>query len=159
MRLSGAKTAVLTEYRGLTVQQLSELRKQLKTVAAEYRVIKNRLARVAIGGSGLEALRTHLTGPTAVVIGRADPVAVARTLAVFVRTHPALAIKVGLVEGQLLESPELRAMADLPSREVLRGQLVGSIQGPMANLVGVLTAPQRELVHVLAERGKGAAGD
>ena len=156
-RLAGARTAVVTEYRGLTVQQLSEPRKQLRGVAAEYRVVKNRLARIALDGSPLEPLRPHLTGPVGVVIGRRDPVAVAKALSAFVRTTPALQVKVGLVEGQLLEPPALRAVADLPSPEILRGQLVGALQGPMAALVGLLTAPHRELVYVLAERGKGAA--
>lgn len=155
--LAGARTAMVTEYRGLTVQQLSELRKQLKGVAAEYRVVKNRLARIALAGSPLDALRPHLTGPVGVVIGRRDPVAVAKALSAFVRTTPALQVKVGIVEGQLLEPPALRAVADLPSSQVLRGQLVGALQGPMGALVGLLTAPHRELVYVLAERGKGAA--
>ncbi|MBI2467900.1 MAG: 50S ribosomal protein L10 [Candidatus Rokubacteria bacterium] len=156
-RLADATTAVLTEYRGLSVQQISELRKQLRAAAAEYRVVKNRLARIALEGSPLAGLRPHLVGPTGVVIGRKDPVAVAKALAAFARANPALALKVGVVEGRVLQAQDLRAVADLPSREALRGRLVGALQGPMASLVGLLTAPHRELVYVLAERGKGAA--
>jgi large subunit ribosomal protein L10 len=158
-RLAGATTAVLTEYRGLTVRQLSELRKQLRAAAAEYRVVKNRLARIAVEGSPLAALRPHLTGPTGLVIGRRDPAAVAKTLAGFARANPALQVRAGVIDGQLLEPGALRAVADLPSREVLRGQVVGAVQGPLAQLVGLLAAPQRELVYVLAERGKGAAAE
>jgi large subunit ribosomal protein L10 len=158
-RISGATTAVLTEYRGLTVQQLSELRKQLKAAAAEYCVVKNRLARIAVEGSPLAGLRPHLTGPTGMVIGRKDPAAVAKTLATFARTNPALTVRMGVIDGQLLEPPALKAVADLPSREVLRGQLVGNVQGPLAALVGLLQAPQRELAYVLAERGKGASAE
>jgi large subunit ribosomal protein L10 len=155
-RLGGATAAVLTEYRGLTVQQLSELRKQLKAASAEYRVVKNRLARVAIEGSALASLRPHLSGPIGVVIARKDPAAVARALQGFAKTNPALQVRVGIVDGQLLDPKGLKAVADLPSREALRAQVVGAIQGPLAQLVGLLQAPQRELAYILAERGKQA---
>jgi large subunit ribosomal protein L10 len=158
-RLGGATAAVLTEYRGLTVQQLSELRKQLRAVSAEYRVVKNRLARVAMEGSALASLRPHLTGPIAVVIARRDPAAAAKTLQGFARTNPALQVRVGVVDGQLLDPQGLKAVADLPSREMLRAQLVGAIQGPLAQLVGLLQAPQRELAYILAERGKQASSE
>ena len=158
-RLDGATAAVLTEYRGLTVQQLSELRRQLKAASAEYRVVKNRLARVAIEGSPLASLRPHLTGPIGVVIGRKDPAAVAKALQGFAKANPALQVRVGVVDGQLLDPQGLKAVADLPSREVLRGQVVGVLQGPLARLVGLLKAPQRELAYVLAERGKGAPAE
>ena len=155
-RLGGATAAVLTEYRGLTVHQISELRKQLKAASAEYRVVKNRLARVAIEGSPLASLRPHLTGPIGVVIARKDPAAVAKALQGFAKTNPALQLRVGVVDGQLLDLQGLKAVADLPSREALRSQLVGAIQGPLAQLVGLLQAPQRELAFILAERGKQA---
>jgi len=158
-RLAGARAAVLTEYRGLTVQQLSELRKQLKAAAAEYRVLKNRLARIALAGSPLEGLRAHLSGPTGLVIVRRDPVAVAKALTTFLRTNPTFALKVGVIDGQVLEAKDLRTVADLPSREALRSQLVGALQGPLAQIVGLLQAPHRELAYVLAERGKGAAAE
>jgi large subunit ribosomal protein L10 len=158
-RLGGATAAVLTEYRGLTVQQISELRKQLRAVSAEYRVVKNRLARVAIEGSALASLRPHLTGPIGVVIARKDPAAAAKTLQGFARTHPALQVRVGVVDGQLLDPQGLKAVADLPSRDALRAQMVGAIQGPLAQLVGLLQAPQRELAYILAERGKQAPAE
>ena len=158
-RLGGATAAVLTEYRGLTVQQRSELRKQLRAASAEYRVVKNRLARVAVEGSPLAALRPHLTGPTGVVIARKDPAAVAKALQGFARGNPALQLRVGVVDGQLLDAQGLKAVADLPTREALRAQVVGAVQGPLAQLVGLLQAPQRELAYILAERGKGAAAE
>ena len=156
-RLRGAKTVVLTEYRGLTVHQLSELRKQLRAVSAQYKVVKNRLARLAVSASELEALTSHLSGPTGLIVSREDPVAVAKALATFTKTNQALAVKAGYVDGQLLEPAGLKVLADLPSREALRSQLVGMLQGPLAQLVGLLTAPQRELVYVLSQRGKDAA--
>lgn len=158
-RLGGSTAAVLTEYRGLTVQQLSELRKQLKAASAEYRVVKNRLARVAIKGSALASLGPHLSGPIGVVIARKDPAAVARALQGFAKTNPALQVRVGVVDGQLLDSQGLKAVADLPSREALRAQVVGAIQGPLAQLLGLLQAPQRELAYILAERGKQASAE
>ena len=156
-RLATAKTAVLTEYRGLTVRQLSDLRKQLKATAAEYKVVKNRLARLAVRDSPLDPLATHLAGPTGVVLSAQDPVGVAKTLQAFVRANPALTIKVGLVEGKVLQAQELRALADLPSKEALRAQLVGALNGPMSQLVTLLTAPHRELVRVLEARSEGKA--
>jgi large subunit ribosomal protein L10 len=156
-RLEGVQNAVLTEYRGLTVKQISDLRKQLKGASAEYAVVKNRLARLAVKGSALDGLESYLRGPTAVAFTRQDAVAVAKALQAFVRTNPALAIKVGVVDGKVLPPEEVRSLAELPSKEALRAQLVGAVQGPMTQLVGLLTAAQRELVHVLEERGKGAA--
>jgi large subunit ribosomal protein L10 len=158
-RLGGATAAVLTEYRGLTVQQLSELRKQLRAASAEYRVVKNRLARVAIEGSALATLRPHLSGPIGVVIARKDPAAVAKALQGFAKTHPALQVRVGVVDGQLLDAQGLKAVADLPPRDALRAQVVGAVQGPLAQLVGLLQAPQRELAYILAERGKQASAE
>jgi large subunit ribosomal protein L10 len=158
-RFEGATAAILTEYRGLTVQQLSELRKQLRAASAEYRVIKNRLARIAVDGSPLAPLRGHLSGPTGVVIGRRDPAALAKALQGFARTNPALQLRVGVVDGQLLDPQGLKAVADLPSRDVLRAQVVGTVQGPLGQLVGLIEAAQRELAYVLAERGKAAPAE
>lgn len=158
-RLAGAKTVVLTEYRGLTVQQLSELRKQLRAVSAQYKVLKNRLARIAISSSELKVLGPLLTGPTGMIVSREDPVAVAKALQTFTRTNQALTIKAGYVDGQLLQAAGLKALADLPSREALRSQLVGAIQGPLAQLVGLLTAPHRDLVYVLDQRGRSGGDD
>lgn len=156
-RLDGAKTVVLTEYRGLTVQQLSELRRQLRAVSAQYRVVKNRLARIAVGATELEGLARHLTGPTGLVVSREDPVAVAKALTAFTRAHQALRVKAGVVDGQVLEADGLRALAELPSRDALRAQLAGALQGPLAQLVGLLTAPQRELAFILEQRGQAAS--
>lgn len=154
-RLDGVKAVVLTEYRGLSVQQLSELRKQLRMVSAQYKVVKNRLARRAVGGP-LEALKSHLSGPTGLVVSKEDPVAVAKALQAFARSNQALTIKAGYVDGQVLEAAGLKALADLPSREALRSQLAGAVQGPLRQLIGLLTAPQRELVHILEQRGTSA---
>jgi large subunit ribosomal protein L10 len=154
-RLGGVKAAVLTEYRGLSVQQLSELRKQLRSASATCRVVKNRIARLAVSDTALEGLAPHLKGPTALVLSREDPVAVAKTLQSFAKANPALAVKMGFVDGQVVAAEDLKALADLPSKEAMRAQLVGMIQAPLAQLVSLLQAAPRELVYVLAERGKG----
>jgi large subunit ribosomal protein L10 len=155
-RLSGVKTVMLAEYRGLTVQQLSDFRKQLRAVSAEYKVVKNRLAKLAIGASELQAIGGELKGPTGLILGKGDPVSVAKAVHTFARTNQALVIKVGLVDGQVLQPNGLKALADLPSKEALRAQIVGALTGPLAQLVGLLQAPQRELVYVLSQRGKNA---
>jgi large subunit ribosomal protein L10 len=155
-RLHGVKTVMLAEYRGLTVQQLSDFRKQLKAVSAEYKIVKNRLAKLAIGSSELKALGGELKGPTGLILGKGDPVTVAKAVHTFARTNQALVIKAGFVDGQMLQPNGLKALADLPSREALRAQIVGALTGPLAQLVGLLQAPQRELVYVLSQRGKNA---
>jgi len=156
-RLQGVNSVFLTEYRGLTVRQLSELRRQLRAVSAEYKIVKNRLARIAVSSSDLAVMVPHLTGPTGFIIARDEPVAVAKTLQTFTRTVPALAVKAGFVEGQVLGPDELKALADLPSKAILRSQLVGAVQGPLAQLVGLLERVQSDLVYVLEQRGKDAA--
>ena len=118
-RLRGAKTVVLTEYRGLTVQQLGDLRKQLRGVSAQYKVVKNRLARLAVSSTDLAALSPHLTGPTALVVSREDAVAVAKALTTFTKANQALTIKAGYVDGQTVDAAGLKALADLPSRDQL----------------------------------------
>ena len=154
-RLTGAKTLLLTEYRGLTVSQLSDLRKQLRAVSAEYKVIKNRLARLALSPD-LAEVKGLLKGPTGMIIAKEDPVAVAKALHTFAKANQALVIKAGFIEGRVLQPDGLKALADLPSRDALRAQIVGTITGPLAQIVGLLKAPQRELVYVLSQRGKGA---
>jgi len=156
-KFTKAHVAIFADYKGLKATEADELRKQLRAVSAQYKVVKNRLARLAIKSSALEGLGTHLKGPTAVILSKEDPVAVAKALHAFARAHQALAIKAGYVEGQMLEPPGLKALADLPSREALRAQLVGAIQGGLAALVGLISAPHRELAYVLRQRGAAAA--
>ena len=158
-RLDGAKTVLVTEYRGLTVQQLSDLRKQLRGVSASYKIIKNRLAKLAMTDSDLSKLGPHLKGPTGMVISKEDPVAVAKALHTFARTNQALAIKAGFIEGQVLPPADLKALSELPTKDAIRSQIIGAIQGPLAQLVGLLQATQRDLAYVLAERGKNAPAE
>ena len=93
------------------------------------------------------------------IISKDDPVAVAKTLHTFAKTNQALVIKAGYIEGRMLQPDGLKALAELPSREALRAQIVGTITGPLTQLMSLLQAPQRELVYVLSQRGKGAEGE
>src|SRR5262245_50086411 len=106
---------------------------------------------------GLAKLHPHLKGPTGMVISKEDPVAVAKALHAFARTNQALAIKAGFVEGQVLPPADLKALSELPTKDAIRSQIIGAIQGPLAQLVGLLQATQRDLAYVLAERGKNAS--
>ena len=106
-RLDGVTTVLLAEYRGLSVLQLADLRKQLRAVSAEYKIVKNRLARLAIASSELQGLGTHLKGPTGVIISKEDPVAVAKALHAFARTNQALAVKAGRIMLAALPSPTM----------------------------------------------------
>lgn len=155
-RLREAKGFILTDYRGLTVAEIGELRRELRKVAAEYRVVKNTLARLATEQLGISELHPYLVGPTAVAIGYGDLVAATRVLSTFAKTTPALQIKAGLVDGRVLQREEVAAIADLPPREVLRARIVGALQAPLSTLVGLLAAPLREVVYILEARGKGA---
>lgn len=158
-RLDGATTVFVTEYRGLTVQQLSDLRKQLRGVSASYKIIKNRLAKLAMTDSDLSRLGPHLKGPTGMVISKEDPVAVAKALHTFARTNQALAIKAGFIEGQVLPPADLKALSELPTKDAIRSQIIGAIQGPLAQLVGLLQAPHRDIAYVLSEHGKNAPAE
>jgi len=153
-RLGETGTAVLTEYRGLTVSQLSDLRRRLRGVSATYRVVKNRIAKLAVADSPFQDLRDHLKGPTALVLSAGDPVAVAKALQTFARTNQQLLIKAGYVDGALLPADGMRALADLPSRDALRSQLIAAVQGPLAQLCSTLTALPRDLAYILEERSR-----
>ena len=148
-RLSGVRSAILTEYRGLTVGQLAELRRQLKGVSGEYTVVKNTLARRAIQGSSLERVSPYLTGPTALAFSRREAVALAKALQAFQRGNPALQIKAGYMEGTILPPERVRALADLPPREVLLGQVVGAFQAPLVSLVATFEGLLRGFISVV----------
>jgi len=158
-KLRGARGFILTDYRGLTVAEITELRRELRKVLVEYRVVKNTLASLATQELGMEELQPYLAGPTAVAIGYGDLVAATKVLSTFAKNTPALQIKAGLVDGRVLQKEEVVAIADLPSREVLRARIVGALQAPLTTLMGLLTAPLRELVYVLEARGKGSGAD
>lgn len=148
-KLSEAQAVILADYRGLTVEEMTELRKKLREAGVELRVVKNTLARLAAKEVEINELVEHLSGPVAMAFGTADPVAPAKILHTFARDHKNLELKAGLLEKKLLNAKEIEALAALPSREVLLGKLAGAIAGPLRNLGFVLSAPIRDLVYVL----------
>ena len=150
-KLTTAKGAVLTNYRGLTVAQDTKLRRQLREAGVEYRVVKNTMTRIAAQEAGLEGLDVYLEGPTAMAISATDPVAPAKIIIDFVKEHKlqALEVKAGLVEGNVIDEKGVKALASLPSREVLIAKMLGSMQSPITGLVNVLQGSIRNLVYAL----------
>jgi large subunit ribosomal protein L10 len=155
-RLSSAGAAVLTEYRGLNVSAISQLRRQLREAGGEYKIYKNTLVRFAARDLGLE-IEELLTGPTAITFVEGDAAAVAKALRDYARTNPSLVVKGGLLGTKPLSSDQIRSLAELPSREVLLSQLAGAMAAPMQQFAGLLQALPRNLAYglkaLLDERG------
>jgi large subunit ribosomal protein L10 len=155
-RLSSAGATVLTEYRGLNVSAISQLRRHLREAGGEYKIYKNTLGRFAARDLGL-AIEELLTGPTAITFVEGDAAAVAKALRDYARNNPALVVKGGLLGTKPLSSDQIRALADLPSREVLLSQLAGAMAAPMQQFAGLLQALPRNLAYglkaLLDERG------
>jgi large subunit ribosomal protein L10 len=162
-KLRSAHVAVLTDYRGLTVGQLQDLRGRMRAQDVEYRVVKNTLARRAAVEAGHPDFQDQLKGPVAIAFGGEDIGAPARLLAEFIRqTRLRLDIVGGLVEGRVMGPDQVRQVADLPPREVLLAQLLGTLQSPIAQLVGTVQAPVQQLVGLLEayrEKLEGTSGD
>lgn len=136
--LNGAATAVAVDYRGLTVAQDTELRKQLREAGITYKVYKNTLIKRAAEGTDFAALDPQLEGPTALAVSKDDATAPARIIAEFAKKADKLEIKAGIVEGTYYDAKGMQVIATIPSREVLLGRLLGSIQSPITNFARVL---------------------
>lgn len=148
-----ARLAILTECVGLPVNQMTELRKQLRGAKAEYRVVKNTLAARAVEGTVLAELRTHLKGPTGVVIGYDDPVLPTKILRDFIgaeKREEKIRMTAGVLEGKILQPDELTAVAKLPKKEVLIAMLLSAMQGPIRGVVYTLNAVLSKFVRVIA---------
>jgi large subunit ribosomal protein L10 len=153
-KLSGTKVVILADYRGLTVGSMTELRQKLRELGSSFHVAKNTLFRRALVEADLPVPEEQIKGPTALGFITGDVPPVVKAFLDFAVENEALQIK-GIIWGTtFLDRAGTKALVNLPSREVLLGQLVGAVQGPMANMVGTITAPLRELVQVLAARGE-----
>ncbi len=159
-KLKSAKSAYITEYRGLTVAEITELRNKLRDAGSEYKVVKNRLTKIALEQTGLSAFKDHFQGPVAMAITQADPVKPAKTLVDFAKAHDKLKIKAGFLDKNALSLDQIKALANLPSREVLIGKLVGSLSSPIYGFLRVLQGPSYGLVNVLDQirKQKESAG-
>lgn len=149
-RINGATASIVSEYRGLTVAELAELRHALAAVGGDYKIFKNTLVKRAIDGGEYQPLADYLSGPTALTFVDGDVSAVAKALRDFSRGNPLLVIKGGLADGSLLTSSDLAALAELPPRDVLLARLAGALAAPMQQMAGLLQALPRNLAYGLS---------
>jgi large subunit ribosomal protein L10 len=151
----------VSDYRGLTVAQLSELRARLREHGATIRVLKNTLGRIAAERAGRSELGPLLSGPTAITLCGDDPVAAAKALADYARQHPELAVRGGLLNDSIIDAPGVKTLATLPSRDVLVAQLVGTVAAPLSGLVTVLQGTIGAFVRALGQVAdqRAAAGE
>ena len=148
-KFSDAKAAVLSDYCGLNVQEMSELRGLLRDSEVEFHVVKNTLARRAVEATHLKPLAEYVKGPIAVALTLDDAVGMAKVLTDYSKKEPKLDIRVGIMEGRVLTAQQLAQVAALPSREVLLAQMLGAMQNPLSGLVGVLSGMLRQLLYAL----------
>lgn len=146
-KLSESDAAVLTEYRGLTVHDLAELRGALRSSGTEYKVFKNTLARRAVAGAGLDDITSLFEGPVAIAFVRGDAAAAAKALRDFQKINPALIVKGGLLGARVITPADIEALAELPSREVMLTQIAGMFQAPLTKAAGLFQAFTRNLAY------------
>lgn len=148
-KFENAQGVVLVDYRGLNVEEVTELRKQARDNGVEYKVYKNSMMRFAAKDAGVDGLLDVLVGPTAVAFCDSDAVKPAKIINDFAKEHKALEVKAGVVEGKVLDVQGVEALAKLPSREVLVAKALGGLNAPIAGFVGVLNANLSGLVRTL----------
>jgi len=152
--LVAVKNAVLIDYRGITVPQVTDLRAQVRKGGGSYAVIKNTLLARAVEGAPLAKLKDHMRGPTALLWSDAEPVRLAKTISAFVKSTPVVQVKALLLDGEPLAAERLEMVASLPSREELRARVVGLLASPLRRFVTVMSGPSRGLASVLKQKAE-----
>lgn len=158
-KIGKAKSIILADYRGVTVEEDTKLRSKLRKENVEYGVVKNTFLRLAVRENGLEELEQYLHGPTSVAISYDDPVAPAKVLAGYSKENDKFQVKAGILEGKVIGADKIKELASLPSREVLISRMLGGMKSPMYGLANVLNANIRGLVialNAIAEKQKAA---
>jgi large subunit ribosomal protein L10 len=148
-KLERAASFVLVDYRGLNVQEVTELRKKAREVGVEYKVYKNTMMTRAMKELGMEGFEDYLEGPNAIALGYDDPVVTAKVIADFAKGHEKLEIKVGMLENRIIGLDQVKALADLPAKEVLVAQVLGTLNAPITGFANVLQGNIRKLVYAL----------
>lgn len=148
-RLSQAQSVVIVENRGLTVAQATDLRNKLRAVGVEFKVLKNTLVKLAADDAGVEGLEPYLQGPLAWAFSLTDPVSAAKVLLPFAKTTDKLVIRGGIIENKVFAADGVKALADLPPRDVLLAQVLGAMQGPLVGMANVLQGPIRKMGYAL----------
>ncbi len=156
--LSQSQLTINTDYRGLSVVALQDLRSRLRSIEAEFKIAKNTLTRIAADRAGIEGLEPELEGPTAIMFAYGDPVAPAKVISDFVRSSRILSVRAGIMNGQVIGASDVEAISSLPPREELLGRLVGLLASPMSRTVGVLSGPSRSVAYLVNARIESLGG-
>jgi large subunit ribosomal protein L10 len=150
-KFNSSKSLVITDYLGLNVAEMTELRKQLREAGVDFKVVKNTLATIAANDVEMNNMTEFFSGPTAIAFGEEDAVSPAKILVEFAKDHEVIEIKAGILNGELISKEKVESLAEIPSREVLLAQAFAGMKAPLTGLVNVLQGNIRGLVQVLGQ--------